>query len=55
MVTILEKECLACTAEILTTVPLFPLGGDPMFNHVYSLTTGTTNLAKGHGDLRYLA
>jgi hypothetical protein len=34
---------------------LFPLGGNPMFKHLYGLTTGTTNLAKGHGTLRYLA
>jgi hypothetical protein len=55
MVTVLDKKCLACTAEILTTVPLFPLGGNSMFNHVYVLTTGTMNLAEGHGDLRSLA
>jgi hypothetical protein len=55
MVTILDKKCLVCTAGILTTVPLFPLGGEPMFNHVNALTTGTMNLVEGHGDLRYLA
>ena len=34
MVTGLDKKCLACTAAMLTTVPLFPLGGYPLFNHV---------------------
>ena len=55
MVTVLGEKRLIWTAGMLTAVTLFPLGGDPMFNHVYVLTTGTTNLAKRHGDLRYLA
>jgi hypothetical protein len=34
---------------------LFPLGRDAMFNHVSVLTSWTTNLDEGHGDLRYSA
>jgi hypothetical protein len=51
MVTVLDKKCVVRTAGILTAVPLFPLDGDPMFNHVCTVTRGTTNLEVGHGDL----
>lgn len=51
MVTVLDKKCLVRTAGVLTAVPLFPLDGDPMFNHVCTVTRGTTNLEVGHGDL----
>jgi hypothetical protein len=34
MVTVLHKKCLACTAAMLTTVPLFPLSGHSLLNHV---------------------
>lgn len=52
MVTVLNEKRLRWTAGMLTTVPLFPVGGDPMFNHVGVRTSGTTNLEDGHGDLR---
>ena len=51
MVTVLDKKCLVRTAGILTAIPLFPLAGDPMFNHLCTVTRGTTNLEVGHGDL----
>jgi hypothetical protein len=43
------------TARMLKAVTLFPLGGDSMFHHIGVLTSGTTNLEEGHGDLQYLA
>jgi hypothetical protein len=51
-VTVREEKRLMWTAGMLTAVPLFPLGGDPMFNHVCVLSSGTTNLEEGHGDLQ---
>jgi len=55
MVTVLDEKRLRWTAGMLTAVPLFPLGGDPMFNHVGVLTRGTAHLEEGHGNLRYPA
>jgi hypothetical protein len=55
MVTVLGEKRLIWTAGILTAVTLFPLGGNPMFNHVCVLTRGTANLEEGHGNLRYPA
>ena len=54
LVTVLEEKRLLRTAGILTTVPLCPLGGSPMLNHVCLLISRTTNLEEGHGDLHYL-
>ena len=54
LVTGLEEKRLMRTAGILTTVPLCPLGGYPMLNHICLLTGRTTNLEEGHGDLHYL-
>ena len=40
MVTVRDEKRLRRTAGILTAVPLFPLGGSPMFTHVGVLTRG---------------
>ena len=55
MVTIRDEKRLIWTAWMLTAVPLFPLCSEFMFNHVGVLTSRTTNLEEGHGDLRYSA
>jgi hypothetical protein len=55
MMTVFDKKRLIWTARMLTAVPVFPLGSDSMFNHVGVLTSRTTNLEEGHGDLRYSA
>jgi hypothetical protein len=52
MVTVLDEPRVRGTAGILTAVPLFPLGGDPLFTHVCVLTSETANLEKGHGNPR---
>ena len=51
MVTVRDEKRLRWTGRILTAGPWFPLGGSPMWNHVCVLTSGTTNLEVGHGDL----
>ena len=55
MMTVFDKKRLIGTARMLTAVPLFPLGSGSMFNHIGVLTSRTTNLEEGHGDLRYSA
>ena len=55
MMAVVDEKRLIRTAGMLTAVPLFPLGGDSMFNHIGVLTRGTANLEEGHGDLRYQA
>jgi hypothetical protein len=55
IMSVFNKKRLIRTARMLTAVTLFPLGRDSMFNHVGVLTSGTTNLEEGHGDLRYPA
>ena len=52
---VVDEKRLVRTAGMLTGVPLFPLGCDTMFHHIGVLTSGTTNLAEGHGDLHDLA
>ena len=52
---VVDEKRLVRTAGMLTAVPLFPLGRDSMFHHVGVLTSRTTNLEEGHGDLRYQA
>ena len=55
MMTVVDQKRLIGTARMLTAVPLFPLGRASMLNHVGVLTSRTTNLEEGHGDLRYSA
>ena len=55
MMTLVDETRVIRTAGMLTTVPLFPLGGDAMCHHIGVLTRGTTNPEEGHGDLRYQA
>jgi hypothetical protein len=55
LVTVLDEKRLRRATRIFTTVPLFPLGGASMLNHVGMLTSRTANLEDGHGGLRYLA
>jgi hypothetical protein len=55
MMTVFDEKRLIGTARMLTAVPLFPLGSAAVFNHVGVLTSRTTNLEEGHGDLRYPA
>lgn len=52
MMTVFTQKCLIGTARMLTAVPLFPLGSGSMLNHVGVLTSRTSNLEEGHGDLR---
>jgi hypothetical protein len=55
MMTVFNTKRLLGTARMLTAVPLCPLGSESMFHHVGVLTSRTTNLEEGHGDLRYSA
>ena len=55
LMAVVDEKRLMRTAGMLTAVPLFPLGSDSMFNHISVLTSRTTHLEEGYGDLRYSA